>query len=374
MDGGRGVAGGPASRDGRRSLGHRRALIVWLFATSRWPRSVGRRRGRRHDRAGAVISAAVAVLKSDRAALRETTERGGRSERRSPPTVTALVAVARRSRPAWQYAAPLRPRNAMVPASTPRSGDIGWGSRPATGSFDWWWVVGIQTHPPRPWISARACSTTALVWLVVGVVLHRRARYSPSPRGGGPRSSGGVRPRADAPARAGRHVGGVALLWHVAINIAQAIRAAGCGADVRRLFAAFRNWIGVASATGTKSGMLDRMKPYLPQVLAYVTVVLCAGSAAQLIRLGGDDWSLVWAVFVTLSGFRRACLFIRRGVRPPRVLPRPHRRAYSGASNPRRQSGRPATTAGRNRARDDDRQLSELVGGRCTWSAAPPTT
>ena len=42
------------------------------------------------------------------------------------------------------------------------------------------------------------------------------------------------------------------------------------------VFAALRNWIGVALRRPPKPGCMDRLKPYLPQLLAYVTLVLTA--------------------------------------------------------------------------------------------------
>ena len=69
---------------------------------------------------------------------------------------------------------------------------------------------------------------------------------------------------------------GIALVWHLAVNIAQVTMALAAALISGGTFAALRNWIGLAFRRPAEAGPLDRIKPYVPMALAWVTVVLAS--------------------------------------------------------------------------------------------------
>lgn len=92
--------------------------------------------------------------------------------------------------------------------------------------------------------------------------------------------------------------GTMATIWHVVINSDHASRAlAGylmAALASGSAFAALRNWIGVGLRGGDTGGLVARLRAYVPQVLAYLTVILL-GIAVGIVlrRVGGTDW-LAW--------------------------------------------------------------------------------
>jgi len=87
----------------------------------------------------------------------------------------------------------------------------------------------------------------------------------------------------------------LATLWHVGLNLHNLnvpLEALGGGAaGSAGLFALLRNWIGENLNRAQGNGFWEKMKPYVPQILAYLAVGLAwAGLASGLIRLNQADW------------------------------------------------------------------------------------
>jgi hypothetical protein len=156
---------------------------------------------------------------------------------------------------------------------------------------------------------------------------------------------------------------GAAVVWHLTMNAANLLSYIAAAALASGgAFALLRNWIGVALRRPEDGGVLTRLKPYLPQVLAYVTIVLTAILVGQLlIRIGGTDWLSWWAtggvmlLFVTLTLFINPAEYGLHAFYRDRLS-----RAFSGACNLEAGQG-----AEDNRATDarvgDDPPLCTLV-------------
>src|SRR5262249_32555084 len=89
----------------------------------------------------------------------------------------------------------------------------------------------------------------------------------------------------------------VATLWHIVVNVHHA-REGFAAARVFSggAFALCRNWIGLLSRPSATAGPLDRLKPYVPEILAYLTVVLAAIAVGAMLRVAcGTDWLRWWA-------------------------------------------------------------------------------
>ena len=127
----------------------------------------------------------------------------------------------------------------------------GWQTAIGRGGFErWWWVVGVH-NPARQWIMSPRLFDYGLVWLAASVIFIASA---PAVRR---RTESGCENDDRAFDRVLMRLLGlgviwcvIALLWHVAINSARlATVGHHRGTGVRRgLFAALRNWIGVALA------------------------------------------------------------------------------------------------------------------------------
>ncbi len=151
-------------------------------------------------------------------------------------------------------------------------------------------------------------------------------------------------------------------LWHAAINLESLAAVAGTAIASAGAFAALRNWMSVAVDRPRESGILHRLKPYLPQVLAYLTVSLTAVIVGRgLIAFAGSGWMRWWSA--------AACTFftliVTLFVKPEKFgLHQFYRdrisRAYLGACNLGAGEG-----AGDNRATEyregDEISLSDLV-------------
>ena len=232
----------------------------------------------------------------------------------------------------------------------------------------WWQLTGIHwttQNSVKEWFWSPRLYDLALVWLVPGMVLLA------------------LRPPFAALARRGRHeriwgpafdrvvmrlIGSalgwaaIATVWLLSINFLSLAKGmavaslASAGA-----FAALRNWIGMALRSGTQASPLGRLKPYLPEILAYVTVTLLIGGVGSvLVKWGGEDW-FNWYTATGAMGLAIAGMLLLdpaeiglHAFYRDRIV-----RAYSGASNPMSKG-----VAARNRQTDrregDDLLLGEL--------------
>jgi GNAT superfamily N-acetyltransferase len=133
----------------------------------------------------------------------------------------------------------------------------------------------------------------------------------------------------------------VVLLWHVGINLSRVhIQATWAGMTALAsggIFGLIRNWLNQGFKNTGTQGLLERLKPVLPQVLAYLAIA-CAmvwliSLMADWLGRSGAAWD--WAAVVMLSG-----LFVYAFVDPAAYsLHAFYRdriaRAYLGATSPR---------------------------------------
>jgi hypothetical protein len=83
-----------------------------------------------------------------------------------------------------------------------------------------------------------------------------------------------------------------ATFWHIGLNLKGAAYLMGSGAaGTASLFGLLRNWIGKDMRRQRKSGVWETVKPYIPQVLAYLAIGLAwAALATALISINTSDW------------------------------------------------------------------------------------
>jgi hypothetical protein len=168
----------------------------------------------------------------------------------------------------------------------------GWISYPAAGGYDaWWTLVGLTSK--GGWILSPRLYEPSLVWGAVALALlllrFRGAFAQPSmPR------------RVSLPTvdRTTMRLLALAVLWavvatfwHLGLNFENSwhalLTAAGASGGI---FALLRNWIG-GLAQQPKGGIWDRVKPHVPMVLAYVSVVLAwAAVSSALSHWCRADW------------------------------------------------------------------------------------
>jgi hypothetical protein len=155
-----------------------------------------------------------------------------------------------------------------------------------------------------------------------------------------------------------------ATFWHIGLNLKSltSIYVVGGGAaGSAGLFALLRNWIGEKLARQHEAGLWEKLKPYAPQVLAYLAIGLAwAVIASNLIRTNGNDWygwyrmTLAMIVPILLVLLVDPHEFSLHAVYRDRIC-----RAYIGAALQR------AKTAAQNRQTDfrrgDDVYLSSLL-------------
>jgi hypothetical protein len=230
--------------------------------------------------------------------------------------------------------------------------------RDDNGLVKWWHLTGI-IKPKSVWILSLRLFDASLVWIAAAVLLIMGRLVTAMKQF-----------RREAVAAYDRVIMrllglavvwfALALLWHLSINldsIGGSLAAATVSAGV---FATLRNWIGVALAPPKEAGFLDRLKPYVPQALAYLTIVLTAGVVGQLLsRIACDDlykWWLVSAVMLTLMAIALLIDPAQFGLHAfyrDRIS-----RAYAGACR--------SVGAQKNRSSDpvdgDDSDLSNLPG------------
>ncbi len=157
-----------------------------------------------------------------------------------------------------------------------------------------------------------------------------------------------------------------AVLWHVAINLV-AVAAGAAGAAGGALvsggaFAALRNWIGTSLRRPAEAGMLDRLRPYLPVLLAYLTIALSAAAAgAVLILIGGNNWMTWWTQAAGMATVLVLALFIQPDKFGLHAFYRDRIcRAYAGACN-LAEGETAADNRGTEPKTNDDRPMQKLA-------------
>jgi hypothetical protein len=213
--------------------------------------------------------------------------------------------------------------------------------RPVLSSYEHWWgLVGISGYERALMFSPRLYEPSAIWILVAGVLLLFRFRGAFAP------PTLGRRVRLSETDRTAMRLLGVSTLWallatfwHIGINLRnfdlfyQAVTgAAGAGG----LFALLRNWIGQSLAKPQKAGWWDRLKPYIPQVLAYLAVGLAwAALASALIMWGRDDWYQWYLAAVAMATVALLLLLVDPAEFGLHAFYRDRIcRAYLGASRP----------------------------------------
>ncbi len=229
-----------------------------------------------------------------------------------------------------------------------------------SGLVRWWAVTGVA-NPGGAWIFSPRLFDFALVWFATGLALLLVRMLS------------AVRPwkkeHLAAFDRVVMRVLGLAVawsafaaVWHIAINLPGVFGVAAGAAVTGGAFAALRNWIGVALRRPAEAGLIDRLKPYLPQVLAYITIALSGVAVAGvLIRFGGVDWMLWWTAAVVMSVFLVLAFFIKTDEFGLHAFYRDRiSRAYAGACN-LAEGQNACDNRGTDPREDDDRLMGELV-------------
>ncbi len=310
-------------------------------------------------------------------------------------TLTAVFAVALALLVEWGYVHHLPRQTKWM-----LDGRSGWTQLTETSYETWWHLTGIavsQNQPcwpvtgsagseewacqPRtaiyqptkdqPWFWSPRLYDLAYVWFLVGLLLLAlRAPFAVAARR---RSRDGTEThdRVWVPAfdRVVMRLLGSALawaslatLWHVSVNFLPLARRMTVASLVSAgAFAALRNWIGVTLRSGTQASALDRLKPYLPQLLAYLTVaLLVAGVGSVLIVVGNTDW-FRWYGVTGGMGFAIAMMMLfdpgeigLHSFYRDRLV-----RAYAGASN-RASDGFAAANRQTDRRKADDLCLADL--------------
>ena len=206
----------------------------------------------------------------------------------------------------------------------------------ASGFERWWYLSGIENL--HGWLVSPRLFDGTIVWLTVALifVLARLAHTA----------------RAEPWARATlaafdrvlmRLLGlatisfGLALVWHLTVNVRVARGMALATFVSGGLFAAMRNWIGLALRRPAKARFLEALKPYVPQALAYLTIVLALmGVGSVLVEVAGSDWFRWYVAAGLMSVVLALALFIDPGSFGLHAFYRDRiARAYLGASNPR---------------------------------------
>jgi hypothetical protein len=265
-----------------------------------------------------------------------------------------------------------------------------WSGAPGAGLVKWWAVSGIE-NPARAWIFSPRLFDYGVAWLAAAFVLlvvrvlrplvPYDARLTAGERATG--MAGGAHHgvvevvrflRAPETVAAydralsrvialGVVWSGVAALWHVAINLGAIVGAAVAAVASAGAFAALRNWIGVTLRRPSEAGFLDRLKPVLPQVLAYLTLSLAViVVGGLLIRVNGVDWFAWWTVTSMMLGVLVLGLFIAPEEFGLHAFYRDRiGRAYAGACNLAAGQGA-AENRGTEPRDGDNRLMTELVG------------
>jgi hypothetical protein len=194
-----------------------------------------------------------------------------------------------------------------APLLVPREGD---GSRwlqarapRGDGAYERWWdVIGMTAAPGEIFISPRLFDFAVTWTTAAAVLLLLRLAHAAGPRPW-------RREALSAFDRVVMRLLGLAtawlafaVMWHLCVThgwlwgmlIPTILSAAA--------FAATRNWIAGLGRKTAQGSPLSRFARYVPQALAYVTILLAtAGLGSGLIRLNGTDW-FAWYGSAALTG------------------------------------------------------------------------
>ncbi len=241
----------------------------------------------------------------------------------------------------------------------------------ANGPHAWWTFAGLADRQAlassgestrTAWFASPVLFTYPLVWFVTGVVLlgmrHVNALVPP---GGG---DAWVPPLDRVAMRLlglGVFGAAVAVLWHVIVNLNQLLATTMLAITSAGGFALLRNWLARIGQTSGEPKKRSALKEALPQVLAWVTVLLAiAGVGQLLIKVCGTSWFSWWLAFGGMAFVLVGGLFIEPGRFGLHAFYRGRiSRAYAGASNYVR-----GQSASHNRVTesksDDDLELEDL--------------
>ena len=162
---------------------------------------------------------------------------------------------------------------------------------------DWWKLLGIVPASAlggEGWIWIPRLYEPSLIWLAVGgifILFRFKGIFTAS--------STGHRVRLPTNDRVAMRLLGIATFWallatfwHIGLNLRSAAYLMGGGAaGTAGLFGLLRNWIGKDMARQRKSSFWEIVKPYVPQVLAYLAIGLAwAALASALIEINRSDW------------------------------------------------------------------------------------
>jgi hypothetical protein len=181
----------------------------------------------------------------------------------------------------------------------------------ASGLVRWWALTGID-NPGRPSIFSPRLFDYGVVWLAAGLVLIAvRTTSAIQPRPWRRESLAAFDRVLMRTMAMGTAWIGLALLWHLSINldgvVTVAISAAICGG----VFAALRRWIGLALRRPWEASLFDRLKTMLPAPLAYLTLALTTVTiGGVLIETAEADWFAWWMASAVMTGVLVIGLFI----------------------------------------------------------------
>jgi hypothetical protein len=242
--------------------------------------------------------------------------------------------------------------------------DGGWQAVAGESGLARWWAVTGIANPDHAWIVSPRLFDFGLCWLIASVLLvFVRMVYSVWPWAWYRETLAGFDRVLMRVLGLGVFWVGVALLWHIAINLTNLVAVATAAVASAGTFAALRNWIGVALRRPSEAGLMDRLKPVLPPALAYLTIVLASVVlAGALIKVCGDDWWSWWQATAVMAAFLWLALFIKPDEFGLHAFYRDRiSRAYAGACN--LAEGQDATdNRGTEPRHGDSRPMTELIG------------
>jgi hypothetical protein len=232
----------------------------------------------------------------------------------------------------------------------------------ASGLLRWWAISGID-HPPGAWTFSSRLFDYGIVWLVAGLALIAwRTTSAVLPRPWRRESQAAFDRVLMRTLGMSATWVGLALLWHVAMNMPTLAGTATSAAISAGIFAALRNWIGVALRRPSQAGVIDRLKPMLPALLAYLTLILTAVTVGGvLIQTLGADWFSWWGASAMMTALLVLALFITPEEFGLHAFYRDRiARAYAGAANLGKGQGA-SDNRGTEPRDGDDPRFTELV-------------
>ena len=251
----------------------------------------------------------------------------------------------------------------LTPDTRPILSAGAWLNAPGHGSFEQWWAVTGIVNDQRAWLFSPRLFDYAIVWLATALLMiGARLGYALWPYIAARESLAAFDRVLMRVLGLSVAWTGLALLWHLAANLGSLRSTIGAAIVSGSVFAALRNWIGVALNRPAQPGMLARLKPYIPPVLAYLTIILAAVTLGQLLIVAcGSDWLRWWFTTAVMLLVLLVGIFIDPSAYGLHAFYRERiSRAYAGACNLLE-----GQQAGDNRATDprvgDDRRVATLV-------------